>query len=148
MTLKYYIKDNESTIFECEDSICDTYLQTVNLFNDVFMRYGCTIEAGRFWYNSITGMVSTDRIPFINGYLSGLSCQLLHEGKLVEFGDEEIALSSCWLFSSVRKITLFPCFWNSHLEVVLSTDTSDVKEELEEWVKLLQKNISSLQDLN
>lgn len=148
MTLKYHIKDNEDTIYECEESICDAHIQIVNLYNDVFMRHGCTIEIGRVWYNSITGTVSTDRIPFNNGYLSGLSCQLFHDGKLVEFGNEEIALTSCWLFSSVRKIIEFPCFWNSHLEVVLSTDTSDVKEKLDEWVKLLQKNVSSLQDLN
>lgn len=137
MIIMKYSQENEAKICAYEDIIFKNNIELINSYKNFFSNYRCTIRIVRFWRNSISEEVSNERLPFINGYQGAISCEIIRDGNLVEIKEAEVDLTASWCFSSLRKKHSFPHLRKSFLQVTLCPDISDVKEQMEIFLRYL-----------
>ncbi len=103
-----YNKDKDRLIKSHESAMLTAYSETIINYLPLFKAYGCFPEVKLFWYNFLTGKCSDECLPFDNGYICYVSCEILQDGKVVEVKstDGEVdyySLSAVWAISSVSR---------------------------------------------
>lgn len=126
-----YAKTRETEIIEHENRMFRTYLDLLKPYVVRFGELGCQLDVQMYWMDGTPGRISLERLPFTDGYVCSISCQVLKNEKLVLLDEEEGFSATCdWNISSVRRTI-------KHLVVTLCEDTDDIGE-LDTYLNVLR----------
>lgn len=135
MEFVYSVKANK-IICEHEERMYKSYLEVAKDYAPYFAKYDCTLNLGYEWYDFHNKHSSTHRPYFKSGYRYQIYCEVQRDGKIVSYKDNEgevdyYELVCCWNISSITR-----AFYK--LNVVLSSDMSDIKEDLNKFLSILE----------
>ena len=133
-----YSDDNASSIYEHENKLTDAYLSIINNYQDKFKKYRSKIVPERYWYNLQNNTVSSERIPFSNGYTCAFSCSIERDGKMVCVDEVEgNMLTVSWTISYVSKERSINPLKKSQLVISIFDDVEEAILDLDGFLRLL-----------
>ena len=127
-----YSDDIASYVYEHENKMTDVYLSIINSYQTKFEKYKCNIVLEKYWYNLLDNCVSSERIPFSNGYTCAFSCSIERDGKMVCVDELEgnmltvswtiSYISKEWSINPLKKLQLVISMFDDVEEAILDLD--------------------------
>ena len=122
----------DSIICKHEDFMKDVCQNIMKGYDEKFNKLGFTLDYGLDWSNFLKDIYSSERLPFINGYMCRFSVGVRKNGEIVCYDEEEGAtLGAGFGISSVSRFFF-------HLNVSLHEDTSEIIEEMESLLRIAE----------
>lgn len=139
-----YTPNKIDIIEEHEKNMLEEYSRIINSYSDIFAQYGCTLKVGFVWNNCLKKHTSTTRLPFQNGYLCYVCCDIFKAGKIFSYNtnDEEADYYEASTFWNITSITKF--FFK--LSVTLYTEMNDIHKEMNRLFKIIQEHTEKCTD--
>jgi hypothetical protein len=123
-----YSNIEDEKIIKHEEVMLKEFNTLIESYKDKFSVLGCVIDFEICWLNSAKNVVSNVRIPFSNGYICGISLNILYNGQVICLNEEDgNSLTLFWNISSVMRVFF-------HLNVTLLDDLISVEQDLIEYL--------------
>lgn len=132
-----YLFSKEKLLVSQEDQIFKRYCEEISAYCDAFKKYGCTLNIGRVWINTLKNEKSNIRLPFKNGYSCYVYCDVEVNNKVVccNSDDGEVdyyEATASWCISSISR-----CFFQSN--VFLWNEINDIDVQVKKLLKMVSE---------
>lgn len=134
-----YPLDMPEKIIAHEEKMLHIYSQVINeKYEFLFKKYGCTLKLGLSWRNTLTYVISHERMPFRCGYVCDLYCEVQKNGKMVEVisYDGEVDYYPLFAVTTISGVDF--CFSHSPYSLISDMD-DEFFEMMDEAVELIEE---------
>ena len=131
-----YAPNRTDIIVEHETMMLKEYSKIISNYSDIFAQYGCSLNVGYVWNNSLKKNISNSRISFQNGYACYIYCDVLKEGNVLRYNTYDgeadyYEATVSWNISSIEK-SFF------HLIVTLRSEMDSIHNEIMQLLKVVE----------
>ena len=131
-----YTPNRTDIIVEHEIMMLKEYSKIISKYSDMFAQYGCSLNVGCVWNNSLKKNISNSRTSFQNGYACYIYCDVLKDGNVLRYNTYDgeadyYEATVSWNISSIER-SFF------HLTVTLYSEIDGIHDEIMQLLKVVE----------